>query len=475
MAESPAPFSCGSCETDTSHARNGALVLSFGQPPPPGTDHVWRPKVAGGSVPLALTTGLAIQFTAKSCTFVAWTSVQRSEKTGASCIHWGMSLSGCDYTLKENCLVLPTPGPGPWPALALALPLTGMKTVKDFKVRQRLGFTNVLMLAQLHQALNFGTLPDRWQPPDKSMLVDGKFLSYEDATRLHKHLPADLCRQLDHLVLPSILASRQKTFSLEEAPASVSSATPSLSSSTVAPVLAMPSTGSCTPGHVLLQSARVPLMEGSVSLSSTAPGLAFTPAGYGSTPVLAAGTFSAMWNTPAGRPDEALRQILAQTSSHAELQGFQASLQARLDERMTPSLTQKPSMQGATEAAPGTHSTEARSGGAMVASIEHDGGLDDDGEMQDASPGNTSKMSLSVTEELMSSMSLDTSGDMSGSDANTPRRQQQAGFDSISPVRSQNLQPAAPGADAEMMQLRQNLEDALQKLSQCEKDLTASR
>ena len=80
-----------------------------------------------------------------------------------------------------------------------------MTSKKNFRVRERLGFRNVLMLAQMGQVLNGGKLPDGWQPPDNSELIEGRFLSREDALRLRRHMSPELCRQLDHLVLPSIV------------------------------------------------------------------------------------------------------------------------------------------------------------------------------------------------------------------------------------------------------------------------------
>ena len=140
-------------------------------------------------------------------------------------------------------------------------------------------------------------------------------------------------------------------------------------------------------------------------------------------------------------------------------------------------------MQVANAAAPGRNSNEARSD-AMIASasIEYGDDLDDDDrEMQDASR-NTSKMSISASEELMSSMSLDTTGNTPGvSDVESPEDSPpQSDLDTSSPARDENfrpaaLLPAAPGDDTELIRLKRQLEDALQRLSRSHKKLEASK
>ena len=201
------PFACNSKSGDVHHSHSGALVLTFGCRPPSGACAEWSARGHPSLTrPIGLTDGLVIQFSMKSKQFVAFTTARSDGDGSPETIYWGIATADegapTSSCAAENCLVPPLPGPAPNKAVNALARLLGTDP-RNFKIRTKLGFDNVLMLAQLDRVYLGGKLPEDWQPCAPATLVDGQFLCADDAARL-RTLSASLRKELDHLVLPSI-------------------------------------------------------------------------------------------------------------------------------------------------------------------------------------------------------------------------------------------------------------------------------
>ena len=174
----------------------GPDVLSFGKPPPSGTNCHWHPL----STPccqraIRLTEGLAIRFQVRQVDYVAWTSVG-TEKHSHN-IFWGISRACQDY-LDPTAWIFP-PESGPGPSRAVRKLFTVIKgSVSNFPQRERLGFNNVVMLAQLDRAFESGALPELWIPSASGLLENGKIP--EGQVPQLRQTDADLQLGLAHLV-----------------------------------------------------------------------------------------------------------------------------------------------------------------------------------------------------------------------------------------------------------------------------------
>ena len=190
-----AVFSCGD---------KGPEILSFGKPPPEGTDCHWLPQSAPRcDRAIRLTEGLAIRFqTVRHVKYIAWTSVRKDSKQ--SLLYWGISQDRNDFWCPAWWIIPPEAGPGPGKGIKRLFSSINGGSFKHFGQRERLGFNNVVMLAQLDRAFDDGALPDSWIPPPSCLLEDGK-IPQSQLPKLHQ-IDADLQRALAHLV-PGVLVA----------------------------------------------------------------------------------------------------------------------------------------------------------------------------------------------------------------------------------------------------------------------------
>ena len=175
-------FTCGD---------NGPVIMSFGMPPPQGVICMWQPTAQPPCLrPIPVTNGLAIGFKVRQDTYVAWTTVGKDTRSN-SIIMWSISKE----CASNDALVL-SEGPGPNKAVVQLLKSLHVK-LGNFGIRKRLGFSNVVMLAQLERAFNNGTLPSLWVPC-VNVLKDGRMTSAY--ARLLHETDENLQRDLAHLV-----------------------------------------------------------------------------------------------------------------------------------------------------------------------------------------------------------------------------------------------------------------------------------
>ena len=158
-------FTCG---------EKGPDILSFGRPPPEGIRCDWNPKSSPPCErPILLTEGLAIRFKVRNLYYVAWTCTGDNAAHSHKMLMWGISRDCETYSDPESWISPPSPGPSPTKAVRKLFEHIRAR-VGNFSQRERLGFNNVVMLAQLDRAFCKGVLPSSWRPCAESLLVSGK-------------------------------------------------------------------------------------------------------------------------------------------------------------------------------------------------------------------------------------------------------------------------------------------------------------
>ena len=185
----------------------GPVALSFGRPPPEGLRCKWRPRSSPFcQAPINITAGLAIRFQLGDRSFVAWTLVDDSVCQSEQTISWVISKFCDNYLSPESWEVPPAVGPGPENAITRLLGITG-RSRSNFRQRERLGFNNVLFLAQLERAFRGGSLPNNWTPPSTALLQNGR-LSRSDLAQLG-NVDVNIRHSLAHLLPPCLHAQGQ--------------------------------------------------------------------------------------------------------------------------------------------------------------------------------------------------------------------------------------------------------------------------
>jgi hypothetical protein len=116
-----------------------------------------------------ITEGGAIRFKVRYMYYAAWTSTAQRH----TIVMWEMSRDSDTFSDPESWICPPTPGQSPYNALKHLFDNI-LGRVGNFSQRERLGFNNVIMLAQLDRAFVVGVLPTSWRPCVEELLSNGK-------------------------------------------------------------------------------------------------------------------------------------------------------------------------------------------------------------------------------------------------------------------------------------------------------------